>query len=179
MALPPIRQLRGVIITHLHLDHYKETADLLYNYEKGGGTRECEVLATSEAAFPSASSRRANSANQWPPDDGDGHSTLFEQLPVNLYLCSFIGKDAQTTRKAKSAPIGVPVRNLCLFNSLSTFYDETAKIVHILDWVVLSPYINHLVRAPATIITCDFECADLSCLYRSGNWYRPRRKYIR
>ena len=76
-----ITQLRGVIITHFHRDHYKETADLLYSYEKGGGTLDCEVLAASEAVYL-ASSRKANSANQWQPDK-DRHSTMYEEPSVN------------------------------------------------------------------------------------------------
>jgi competence protein ComEC len=82
-----ITQLRGVIITHLHVDHYKETADLLYSYEKGGGTLDCEVLATTESVVDPAylkrinnSKKRVNSPNQWLPD-GDGHSTVLEQPP--------------------------------------------------------------------------------------------------
>jgi competence protein ComEC len=77
-----ITHLRGVIITHLHADHYKGAADLLDNCGQEGGNRECEVLATSEAVYYSASSKRANSTNQWPLD-GNRRSTMYEEPSAN------------------------------------------------------------------------------------------------
>ena|SRR5258708_40261853 len=50
-----------------------------------------------------------------------------------LYVCSFLEKDAQTAKKVKRAPNGVPGSDSYPFNSLSTFYDETAKIVLIVS----------------------------------------------
>jgi len=72
-----IAQLRGVIITHLHADHYKETADLLYSYEEGGGTLDCEILALTEHVPNPRYLKTEKSLNQWPPD-GDKHSLLFD-----------------------------------------------------------------------------------------------------
>jgi len=46
-----------------------------------------------------------------------------------LYVCSFFEKDVQTTRRVKRAPNSGSGSDSCPFNSLSTFYDETAKIV--------------------------------------------------
>jgi beta-lactamase superfamily II metal-dependent hydrolase len=43
-----IKQLRGIIITHLHMDHYQQVANLLYNCPEVVGTQGCEILATSE-----------------------------------------------------------------------------------------------------------------------------------
>lgn len=63
-----IKHLRGVIITHLHADHYKQTADLLYECDKMVEVQGCEILATTEAVPKTASSKR------YPPDD-DQHST--------------------------------------------------------------------------------------------------------
>jgi len=45
------------------------------------------------------------------------------------YLCGVVEKDAQATRKVKISTTGVSGRSSCPFNSLSTFCDETAKIV--------------------------------------------------
>jgi competence protein ComEC len=73
-----ITQLRGVIITHLHADHYKETADLLYSYAKGEGTLDCEVLAITEHVPNPRYLKAEKILNQWPPDR-DGHSAVFEQ----------------------------------------------------------------------------------------------------
>jgi beta-lactamase superfamily II metal-dependent hydrolase len=39
-----IRYFRGVIVTHLHADHYKYVADLLNNYTEVPGLGPCEVL---------------------------------------------------------------------------------------------------------------------------------------
>jgi len=69
-----IKHLRGVIITHLHADHYKQTADLLYGCEKVVGTQGCEILATSEAVPKTYPPKR------YPPD-GDEHSTAAD-LPL-------------------------------------------------------------------------------------------------
>src|SRR5689334_8537457 len=40
-----IKYLRGVIITHLHADHYIDVPALLRNYDKVAGLEPCEVLA--------------------------------------------------------------------------------------------------------------------------------------
>src|SRR5260370_36920021 len=73
-----VTQLRGVIITHLHADHYKQTANLLYNYEKGGG---CEVLAIAEHVPNPEYLKGEKILKQWPADR-DGHSTVLEQPPA-------------------------------------------------------------------------------------------------
>jgi len=70
-----VTQLRGVIITHLHADHYKQTANLLYNYEG------CEVLAITKHIPNPRYLKGEKILKQWPADR-DGHSTEFEQPPV-------------------------------------------------------------------------------------------------
>jgi hypothetical protein len=73
-----VTQLRGVIITHLHTDHYKETADLLDSYAEGQETLDCEVLAITEHVPNPTYLKREKALKEWPPDR-DGHSTVFEQ----------------------------------------------------------------------------------------------------
>ncbi len=43
-----ITQLRGIIVTHLHLDHYSEVPALLKNYRLIPGMEECKVVAFNE-----------------------------------------------------------------------------------------------------------------------------------
>jgi len=43
-----ITQLRGIIITHLHADHYREVPLFLKNYRQIPGMQECKVLAFNE-----------------------------------------------------------------------------------------------------------------------------------
>jgi competence protein ComEC len=76
-----IQQLRAVIITHLHADHYEQVANLLYNCAKVIGTQGCEVLATTEDVVNPADLSRASSREKWPPD-ADNHSFVYEQPPV-------------------------------------------------------------------------------------------------
>jgi beta-lactamase superfamily II metal-dependent hydrolase len=90
-----IKQLRGVIITHLHADHYAEVADLLSNctdlIDEG-----CEVLATTEEIIApkdlDRSTRRKRKAqitgnedlNTW-MQDPDKHSEMYETQPLSKY----------------------------------------------------------------------------------------------
>jgi beta-lactamase superfamily II metal-dependent hydrolase len=76
-----ISQLRGVIITHLHADHYGNVAELLYNCADILGIQGCEVLATGEDVVNPANLRRASTRKKWPADD-DGHSSVYEQAWV-------------------------------------------------------------------------------------------------
>ncbi len=76
-----IKLLRGVIITHLHADHYQQVANLLYNCVTEVGTQGCEVLVTTEGVVNPADLRRQSVRKKWPPDN-DGHSVVYEQLPV-------------------------------------------------------------------------------------------------
>jgi beta-lactamase superfamily II metal-dependent hydrolase len=43
-----ITHLRGVIITHLHADHFSGVTSLLENYHRVAGLQECEVVAFNE-----------------------------------------------------------------------------------------------------------------------------------
>jgi len=69
-----ITQLRGVIITHLHADHYSGVAALLNNYHLVPGLQECEVLACNELSRP-------KNLQKLSPDT-DGHSAVYEQPQV-------------------------------------------------------------------------------------------------
>lgn len=83
-----IKQLRGVIITHLHADHYGDVADLLNNCADVVGIQGCEVLATTEdIADPRDlhDSRKKSMRKKWFPD-GDGHSSVYEQPQVGAKL---------------------------------------------------------------------------------------------
>lgn len=62
--------LRGVIITHLHADHYAGVATLLNNYHKVSGIEDCEVLAFNEIF----NQKNLQSLIQ----DSDGHSSSYE-----------------------------------------------------------------------------------------------------
>lgn len=76
-----IKQLRGVIITHLHADHYGDVADLLNNCADVVGMQGCEVLATTEDIVDPHDlydSRKKSVRKKWLPD-GDGHSGVYEQ----------------------------------------------------------------------------------------------------
>lgn len=79
-----INHLRGVIITHLHADHYGEVADLLNNCSDIVGTQGCEILATTEDIVNPrilSDPRKKGSRNKWKPD-GDKHSTVYEQPSI-------------------------------------------------------------------------------------------------
>ncbi len=76
-----IRNLRGVIITHVHADHYKGVANLLYNCAEVVGTQGCEVLASSEEILDPKDLSKPKNQAKWQPD-GDKHSTVYEQPAV-------------------------------------------------------------------------------------------------
>ncbi len=82
-----IRNLRGVIITHIHADHYKGVANLLYNCASVVGTQGCEVLASSEEIVdPKVLMKdlsKPNTREKWGPD-ADGHSAVCEQPTVGI-----------------------------------------------------------------------------------------------
>jgi competence protein ComEC len=73
-----ITHLRGVIITHLHADHYKEVASLLDSFKEEEWTLDCEVLAVTEHVPNPRYLKEEKLPKQWPPD-GDKHSTILEQ----------------------------------------------------------------------------------------------------
>lgn len=82
-----IKQLRGVIITHLHTDHYAEVADLLNNCTDVVGTKGCEVLATTEEIIVLSQRRKRNvkageqeNTENW-MRDSDNHSEMYENQP--------------------------------------------------------------------------------------------------
>ena len=65
--------LRGVVITHLHTDHYAGVATLLANYHKIPNMKDCEVLAFNEIF------NQKNLQNL--ELDSDGHSSSVEGSP--------------------------------------------------------------------------------------------------
>lgn len=71
LALEQIKYLRGIIITHLHADHYSGVANLLNNYHPVDGLQECEVVAFNEVF-------NQKNLKQLMPDT-DGHSSGYEQ----------------------------------------------------------------------------------------------------
>jgi len=71
LAREQIKYLRGIIITHLHADHYSEVANLLNNYHQVAGLQECEVLAFNEVF------NQKNLKLLMP--DADGHSSSYDQ----------------------------------------------------------------------------------------------------
>lgn len=66
-----IKYLRGIIITHLHADHYSGVANLLNNCHQIPGMQECEVVAFNEIF-------NQKNLKQLMPD-ADGHSSSYEQ----------------------------------------------------------------------------------------------------
>src|SRR2546425_11064972 len=75
-----IMHLRGVIITHLHADHYKDVASLLYNCSEVLGVQGCEVLACNEIINP-RDLKNPKTLQKLKPD-ADGHSSVYEQPSV-------------------------------------------------------------------------------------------------
>lgn len=75
-----ISNLRGVIITHLHADHYRGVANLLYNCADIVGTQGCEVLAAEEIPDPKDLDKPKN-RKKW-SSDADEHSVVCEQPTV-------------------------------------------------------------------------------------------------
>ncbi len=69
-----ITHLRGIIITHLHADHYSGVAALLNSYHLVPGLQECEVLACNELSKPKNLQKLSS--------DIDGHSATYEQPQV-------------------------------------------------------------------------------------------------
>jgi beta-lactamase superfamily II metal-dependent hydrolase len=73
-----IRHLRGVIVTHIHADHYKGVAGLLRNCAHALGIEGCEVLASSDDIIDLRSFSAKAAATKWPPDN-DKHSTMYDE----------------------------------------------------------------------------------------------------
>ncbi len=79
-----IKYLRGIIITHLHADHYSGVANFLDNCHEIPGIQECEVVAFNEVF-------NQKNLKQLTPDS-DGHSSDYEQpltggkkfIPISL-----------------------------------------------------------------------------------------------
>ncbi|MFL5660406.1 MAG: ComEC/Rec2 family competence protein [Ktedonobacteraceae bacterium] len=69
-----ITYLRGVIITHLHADHYDKIAMLLNSYYHASNLQECEVLAFNEISKP-------KNFHKLEPDT-DGHSSDYKKAEV-------------------------------------------------------------------------------------------------
>lgn len=71
LAREQIRYLRGVVVTHLHADHYSGVANLLDNYHEVPGMQECEVVTFNE-------DYNQRNPKQLTPD-ADGHSSSYDQ----------------------------------------------------------------------------------------------------
>lgn len=71
LAREQIKYLRGIIITHLHADHYSGVSNLLNNLDQVAGLQECEVVAFNEVF-------NQKNLKQLMPDT-DGHSSGYEQ----------------------------------------------------------------------------------------------------
>ena len=71
LASEQIKYLRGVVITHLHADHYSGVANLLDNYREVPGMQECEVVTFNE-------DYNHRNLKQLAPDP-DGHSSSYSQ----------------------------------------------------------------------------------------------------
>ncbi len=71
LASEQVKYLRGVVITHLHADHYSGVVNLLDNYREVPGMQACEVVAFNE-------DYNQRSLKQLKPDT-DGHSSGYEQ----------------------------------------------------------------------------------------------------
>jgi competence protein ComEC len=48
LAQEKVKYLRGIIISHLHADHYSEVDYLLYRYDLNSGLSECESIGFSQ-----------------------------------------------------------------------------------------------------------------------------------
>jgi len=66
-----IKYLRGVVVTHLHADHYSGVANLLDNYREVPDMQECEVLTFNE-------DYNQRNPKQITPD-ADGHASSYNQ----------------------------------------------------------------------------------------------------
>lgn len=114
-----IEHLRGIIITHLHADHYKGVADLLNNCSEALGLQECEVLACNDIRSPRP--RKMPKLQH----DADGHSTFYEQpfmgrtSLANLFLWC-------RQNKLKCEPIRVTKRCLPFTGTLA----KSLQLVH-------------------------------------------------
>jgi beta-lactamase superfamily II metal-dependent hydrolase len=73
LAQEQIRFLRGIIITHLHADHYREVTSLIANYHQVPGMQECDV-----AVFNKPFNKKLLATLT---RDADGHSTTYELTP--------------------------------------------------------------------------------------------------
>ncbi len=128
--------LRGVIVTHLHADHYAGVADLLNNYGLVPNIQEGGRLALNE--FPNLRSPHKLSL------DRDGHSASYEQPSVgakrlapsslaklalwskqNLSSCVEIKEDGQRTHPPF---VGTLAQNIQLLHPHHVNYSELKSI---------------------------------------------------
>lgn len=114
--------LRGVIISHLHADHYSGVAGLLNGYHLVPGMQECEVLACNEL------SKQRNLQKLSP--DADTHSSSYEQPFVggkNLPPTSLANLvDWCKQHKLKCSEIKVEKRSLPFEGTLA----KSLRLVH-------------------------------------------------
>jgi len=98
--------LRGIIITHLHADHYSGVAGLLENYHRVPRMKPCEVVAFNEVF---------NQKNlQQLLHDDDQHSVGYEGPPTTLQKLI----DWRRQNKLKYAPLQVQAGQLPLTGTL-------------------------------------------------------------
>jgi competence protein ComEC len=117
-----IKYLRGIIITHLHTDHYKGVADLLNNCSEALGLQGCEVLASNDTLNP-------KTIRKLKPDT-DGHSAFYEQpfightnLPPSSLAKLLLWCEQN---KLKCEPIRVTKRDLPFTGKLA----KSLQLVH-------------------------------------------------
>lgn len=133
-----VRYLRGVIITHIHTDHYKGVAGLLYNCSHALDIEGCEVLASSDDIADLKSFRAGTVNTNWPPD-GDKHSTMYDE-PQTTRRQSSLAKLYRWTKthEERCEPLkdtprstlpfdGTLVRSLCLVHPPQVDYSPLRR----------------------------------------------------
>jgi beta-lactamase superfamily II metal-dependent hydrolase len=76
LAQENVEYLRGILISHLHADHYSEVDYLLYRYSLVPGLSECERVGFSQITDKNKSKKFLSLLMQ----DKDEHSLCYEQL---------------------------------------------------------------------------------------------------
>lgn len=129
-----VAYLRGVIITHLHEDHYREVAILLKNCSLAVGIRTCEVLAFNEVVD------RKN--RQVLIQDADEHSSHYGNLlgrrPTLTSYSSLLRWRDQEENKSKYALIRVQRGTFPPKNTLANILDLDGTLAR--NMYLVHPY---------------------------------------